>query len=62
MENNIIMATDVARAKNSFTSGLASYTQANCQVTISNGLVRIYRTPNIASSSKTQWGGNTTTL
>lgn len=57
MENNIIMATDMARAKNSFTSGLASYTQANCQVTISNGLVRIYRTPNIASSSKTQWGG-----
>jgi len=38
-------------------NGLASYTQANCQCTLTDDGFRVYRTPNIDSSAHNMWGG-----
>lgn len=57
---NLIANTDIARARKSFSNGLSSYVQANCQCTItSDGLYRVYRPPNktVANDGNTMWGG-----
>lgn len=51
-----------ACASKQFVNGLSRYTQANCQVTLTDKGYRIYRPPNITysssdSSTKTMWGG-----
>lgn len=57
---NLIAKTDIARVRKSFTDGLSSYVQANCQCTLtSDGLYRVYRPPNKTQSAdgNTMWGG-----
>lgn len=42
-----------------WTSGLSSYTQSNCQVSLTDNGYRIYRPPNltVADNGSTMWGG-----
>lgn len=48
-----------ALAEKKFEKGLASYTQSNCQVTLTDQGYRIYRPPNInpTDNGSTMWGG-----
>lgn len=56
---NIIAKCNTALWNKTFADGLSSYTQANCQVTLTNDGYRIYRPPNKTQSSdgNTMWGG-----
>lgn len=56
---NIIAKCNTALWNKSFTDGLSSYTQANCQVTLTDDGYRIYRPPNktTANDGNTMWGG-----
>lgn len=57
---NLLQAIENARARKTFASGLGSYTQANCQVTLTDNGLRIYRPPNLIHDSSTMhnmWGG-----
>lgn len=59
MPINIIEKTNIAAMNKTFTDGLASYTQANCQVTLTDQGYRIYRPPNKnpTNDGNTMWGG-----
>ena len=56
---NIAFGAQEAIALKTFQNGLASYTQSNCQVTLTNDGYRIYRPPNltVANDGRTMWGG-----
>ena len=58
MENMIFTAQEGILLKK-FQGNLASYTQANCQVTLTDDGYRIYRPPNLttANNGNTMWGG-----
>ena len=53
---NLFAPVEKARLNNSFKNGLMHYVMDNCQVSLQNGLYRIYRPANLAASNK-QWGG-----
>lgn len=60
MPANLIQKIEDALNNKSFTDGLSAYTQANCQVTITDDkLYRIYRPANLTPSTdgNTMWGG-----
>lgn len=48
-----------ALCERTFTKGLSSYTQSNCQVTLTDKGYRIYRPPNVnpSANGSTMWGG-----
>lgn len=56
---NILRLTNEAIYNKTFTDGLSSYTQANCQVTLTDIGYRIYRPPNYnpTNNGNTMWGG-----
>ena len=56
---NIINKTNLAVYNKTMLNGLSSYTQANCQCTLTNTGYRIYRPPNKTPSAdgNTMWGG-----
>lgn len=58
MENMIFTAQEGILLKK-FQGNLSSYTQTNCQVTLTDGGYRIYRPPNLttANNGNTMWGG-----
>lgn len=57
--SNIIFKIDSARGVQVFQDGLSRYTQANCQVTLTDQGYHIYRPPNLttANDGNTMWGG-----
>lgn len=59
MSINKLMATNNALATKTWGNGLHSYTQSNCQVTLTDKGLRIYRPPNLTPSANgnTMWGG-----
>lgn len=56
---NLLFKTEEARINKSFGNGLSNYTQAHCQVTLTDDGYRIYRTPNktVAADGHVMWGG-----
>lgn len=56
---NLIQTVENMRIAKSLSKGLLSYTQANCQVTLTDRGYRIYRPPNKSQSAdgNTMWGG-----
>lgn len=56
---NILFKVEKARTNLVYTDGLRSYTQANCQVTLTEQGYHIYRPPNLttANDGNTMWGG-----
>ena len=58
-KSNIIFKAECARIAQVWADGLGRYTQANCQVTLTDNGYRIYRPPNLTTSAngKTMWGG-----
>lgn len=59
MVDNLIYNAQVGILKKKFIAPLTSYTQSNCQVTLTNDGYRIYRPPNltVANNGNTMWGG-----
>lgn len=59
MSTNMAYNAQVGIATKTFIAPLASYTQANCQVTLTDTGYRIYRLPNKTTSNdgNTMWGG-----
>ena len=59
MKNIIDSCNDALWNKTLDTGGLNRYTQANCQVTLTDDGYRIYRPPNktVSSDGNTMWGG-----
>ena len=59
MNNNLMYYTNDAIIQKKFINGLSSYTQTNCQVTLTDQGYRIYRPPNKTTSAdgNTMWGG-----
>ena len=59
MGRNILYKTNEALLNKTFTDGLLYYTQANCQVTLTDIGYHIYRPPNKTPSTdgSTMWGG-----
>lgn len=56
--NNLVFPSEVALLEKKYANGLSSYTQSNCQVTLTDNGYRIYRPPNIdGTTSSTTWGG-----
>lgn len=59
--SNIIFKIDSARTVQTFSDGLSRYTQANCQVTLTDQGYHIYRPPNTMNASNgganNMWGG-----
>lgn len=56
---NLLEATNTSLTRKSMGSGLSSYTQSNCSVTLTDNGYRIYRAPNLTPSTdgNTMWGG-----
>lgn len=56
---NLIYKTEENRLLKQIGNGLSSYTQAHCQVTLTDDGYRIYRTPNktVAADGHVMWGG-----
>lgn len=59
---NILLPTEFALLDKKYANGLNSYTQTNCQVSLTDNGYRIYRPPNIVydssdSTTQTMWGG-----
>ena len=56
---NLIDPINTALQQKNFQDGLTSYTQSNCQVTLTNQGYRIYRPPNKnpTDDGNTMWGG-----
>lgn len=56
---NMLAGVQEALTKKTFVNGLSSYTQSNCQVTLTDEGYRIYRTPNVnpTDDGQTMWGG-----
>jgi hypothetical protein len=48
---NLIYKTEENRLLKQFGNGLTRYTQAHCQVTLTDDGYRIYRTPNLVHST-----------
>lgn len=62
MSENKLDKINAAIFQKQFVNGLASHTQSNCQVTLTDDGYRIYRPPNVTysssdSSTRTMWGG-----
>lgn len=59
LQNNLLFKTECARIDKVWRDGLSSYTQSNCQVTLTDNGYRIYRPPNLtpAANGNTMWGG-----
>lgn len=57
--NNLMFDTNNAIYLKSYQDGLSSYTQSNCQVTLTDNGYRIYRPPNLttANNGNTMYGG-----
>lgn len=57
--NNLLSQAQANLAKKTFSSPLSKYTQANCQVTLTDNGLRIYRPPNLtrADNGDTMYGG-----
>lgn len=57
--DNMIFTSQEAISLKKFQGNLSSYTQANCQVTLTDDGYRIYRPPNLTQSNdgNTMWGG-----
>lgn len=58
-QSNMIFPIELSRSNLQFTNGLSKYTQANCQVTLTDQGYHIYRPPNLtlANDGSTMWGG-----
>lgn len=56
---NIGYSINQAIVDKTFSSGLSNYTQSNCQVTLTDDGLRIYRPPNLIypTAGNTMWGG-----
>lgn len=59
---NLWAAANQGIINKTFTGGLTSFTQSNCQVTLTDDGYKIYRPPNVTydannSSTRTMWGG-----
>ena len=56
---NLLAIPETGIVTKTWTSGLSSYTQANCQVSLTDKGYRIYRPPNltVANNGNTMWGG-----
>ena len=56
---NKLTPVNEALCAKTFTNGLSAYTQAQCQVTLTDNGYRIYRTPNmtVADNGRVMWGG-----
>lgn len=59
MSTNILAKTNLAIYNKTWTDGLSSYTQSNCQCTLTDQGYRIYRPPNltVSANGNTMWGG-----
>lgn len=59
MRENLIWDIQMALLDKKFKNGLTSYTQSNCQVTLTDKGYRIYRPPNVnpTDHGNTMWGG-----
>jgi len=59
MSVNLLSEVENSLLNKTFGKGLISYTQLNCQVTLTNDGYRIYRPPNltVANNGNTMWGG-----
>lgn len=57
--SNLLFETECALLNKEFKSGLLSYTQSNCQVTLTDNGYHIYRPPNLTypDCGNTVWGG-----
>lgn len=57
--DNIMFLTELSRTNLTYSNGLSRYTQANCQVTLTERGYHIYRPPNLTTSANgnTMWGG-----
>ena len=58
-QTNVISYIEYLRLKKTWGAGLGSYTQSNCQVSLTNDGYRVYRPPNLTTSNNgnTMWGG-----
>lgn len=58
-KENLLWDIEMALRDKTFKNGLSSYTQANCQVTLTDNGLRIYRPPNLTveANGNTMWGG-----
>lgn len=56
---NLLELTEYSLRKKEWSNGLSSYTQSNCQCTLTDNGYRIYRTPNVnpTDNGQTMWGG-----
>lgn len=54
---NILQPSQASLLRNSWGGGLQFYQQPNCQGSISNGKLRLYRPPNVEYASWSTWGG-----
>lgn len=57
--SNLFFSPASGIASKTWTPGLKSYTQSNCQVTLTDNGYRIYRPPNltVSANGNTMWGG-----
>lgn len=57
--SNMFYSPNAGIASQQWLTGLSNYTQSNCQVTLTDKGLRIYRPPNLtqASNGNTMWGG-----
>lgn len=56
--SNLVSLANVAIAQNKIGSyGVNRFEQTNCKVTLENGYLKVYRTPNIDRSAWNMWGG-----
>ena len=57
--SNIFYSPNAGIASQQWLTGLSTYTQANCQVTLTANGLRIYRPPNLnpTNNGNTMWGG-----
>ena len=56
-KNNHMFVANKSILNGAWENGLQRYQQANCQVTIENNAVHIYRPPNTSGAANNMWGG-----
>lgn len=56
-KNNHMISANKSILNGAWENGLQRYAQANCQVTLENNAVHIYRPPNTDASAHNMWGG-----
>lgn len=55
---NLLLPSEFALRDKRFGDGLSYYSQADCQITLTDNGFRVYRTPNIdGATTSTTWGG-----